>query len=222
MYKAIILDMDGLMFDTERLWEDAFYNIGKKYGQDLSADFHRQVVGTNYNTIEKVFKYNFGNDFPFANFIQDCRNYMDNIIEKGGLKIKKGLLELLEYLKKENYLIAIASSSEKTRILWYLDCAKINKNMFKVIVSGEDILNGKPDPDIFIKTCKLLNILPEESLVLEDSANGVLSSSRANCDVIWIPDIVDLPDDIKNNITKKLDSLLDVIEYLENKKIAVN
>ena len=203
------------MFDTEKLWEDAFYYIGKKFNVNLDSVFHMQTIGTTEKSISNIFKNKFGEDFPFDDFIYECRLYMDDIIGNGGWKIKKGLLELLEYLKDNNYLIAIASSSKRKRINWYLECSNIDKNIFKVIVSGEDIINGKPNPEIFIKACGLLDIKPFETLVLEDSNNGLKAAISSECKVGAIPDLDVLTGDILNKVDYKFESLLDVIDLLK-------
>lgn len=216
MIKAVIFDMDGLMFDTEKLWEEAFYIVGKKYNLFLSADFHRKTIGTNYYSIEKVFKDSFGEDFPFKDFMIQCRNYMDSIIKKGGLKIKKGLLELLDYLKENNYLIAIGSSSKKDRILWYLECVNIDKNIFSAIICGEDVEKGKPNPEVFLKACEKLNTNPSKTLVLEDSKNGIKAAQASGCISILIPDLDDIKE-VSKLADYQMTSLLDVIDFLKSR-----
>ena len=214
MIKAVIFDMDGLMFDTEKLWEDTFFKVGNQFGYYLSADFHRSTIGTNYTAIEKTFKDKFGSDFPFADFYVECRKYMDEIIRNNGLGIKKGLLELLNYLKENNYLIAIGSSSKLKRIKWYLECAGIAENMFTAIVSGDDIVKGKPNPDIFLKACELLLVNPSETLVLEDSNNGIKAAKNAGCISVLIPDLDVIKEDVLEQVDYKFDSLYDVIDFL--------
>jgi len=202
------------MFDTEKLWEDAFCEVGKKFNVILDSNFHMQTIGTTEEAISNIFKNKFGENFPFDDFIRECRLYMDDIIEKGGLNIKKGLLELLDYLKANNYLIAIASSSKRARINWYLERSKIDKKVFKAIVSGEDIVNGKPEPEIFLKSCHLLGIKPYEALVLEDSNNGLKAAISSGCKVGAVPDLDILSDDILTKVDYKFESLLDVIDVL--------
>ena len=94
MIKAVIFDMDGLMFDTEKLWEETFIVVGKKLGYNLTKEFHLKTIGKNYKAIKDIFIEQFGNDFPFEIFYSEARKYMDGIINTKGLKIKEGLLEL--------------------------------------------------------------------------------------------------------------------------------
>ena len=213
--KAVIFDMDGLMFDTEKLWEDAFYHIGKDFNVTLDAKFHMRTIGITEKNICAIFKKEFGQDFPFDEFLYKCRQYMDDIIKKGGLKQKKGLKELLEYLHSNNYLIAIASSSKRKRILWYLECAGIDRNIFLTIISGEDVTNGKPNPEIFLKASKLLKTIPEETIVLEDSNNGLIAAIAGEFISIAIPDIDILKKEVLDKVDYKFESLLDVIDLLK-------
>ena len=215
MIKAIIFDMDGLMFDTEKLWEETFIVVGKKMNYNITKEFHLKTIASNYKSIEKMFQKEFGHDFPFETFYKEARNYMDSKIKKEGLKIKEGLLELLNYLKANNYLLAIASSSKKERIKWYLKMSNIDENIFNVITSGDEIKRGKPNPDIFIKTCQKLNIKEKDAIVLEDSNNGIKAAKKAGCISVLIPDLDIIEKD--TIFDYKLKSLKEVISLLETR-----
>lgn len=215
MYKAVIFDMDGLMFDTENYWIEFGIDIAKNFGYNLTEKFINKITGTNYDNIKRNLFITYGDKFPIEDFYEELRNKIYNDMETNGIRIKKGLIELLKYLKDNNYLIAIASSTSKIIIEKYLSYANIDKNIFNIIVSGVDFKNGKPFPDIYINTCKLLNIKSDETLVLEDSTNGIISAYNANCDVIWIPDRIKVPLDIQKLAINKFDSLIDVIDFLK-------
>ena len=88
-------------------------------------------------------------------------------------------------------------------------------NYFDYIISGDEVTNSKPDPEIFLQVCKKLNIPPENALVLEDSQNGILAAVNANIPVICIPDLVNHPSDINDLTYQVLPSLKDVVNILK-------
>ena len=149
----------------------------------------------------------------------DHGNYLYEIEfdEINGIKYKKGTLELLNYLKDNNYLIALCTSSTIRYINEYKKYTSIF-DMFDVIITGEQIKNGKPNPEIFNKAMEILNVKSQETLVIEDSNNGILAGINSNSDVIMIPDLVGPNDEVKKHQIKIFNSLLDVIEYIHNLK----
>ena len=100
---------------------------------------------------------------------------------------KKGLLELLEFLKKNNFIIALASSTSREKIEYYCKIEDM-PNVFDIIVAGDEVHTGKPNPEIFLKACEKANVLPEHALVLEDSIVGIKAALKGNITPFLIPD----------------------------------
>ena len=214
-YKAVIFDLDGLMVDTERMCFELWKEMGKSIGVEVPIEAYRQVIGGDIHSVERAFA-----QFPYVrdvvNLTRTKRNdYIYEFFPNPGDANKLGLTELVDYLRKNNYKIAIASSSKEVyveRVLNHLgfDLAA------DVIVTGSDVEKAKPDPAIFLLTVEKLGYHPSECLILEDSKNGILAAKAANVDVIFIEDLVP-PDEIMVDCyLAKLDSMLDVITFLNN------
>ena len=212
--KCVIFDMDGLMFDTERIVSVLHKEAAKEYGYIITDTMIENLLG---GTKEKNSKYlleQFGPNYP----VEDVRKMLfknkDAYIEKHGLPIKKGLVELLQYLQENNILIAVASSSSYDTIISYLTMSD-TAQYINYIISGDRVKNSKPDPEIFLNVCTHFSISPRDALVLEDSRNGIMAAVNGDIPVICIPDLIDHPKNIKELTYKTLPSLLNVIEVLD-------
>lgn len=206
--------MDGLMFDTEKLWLDSVILTNKNYGYHVSPQLCLELMGTRDDFIDKRFVKEYGKDFDPTLFRKLNREYMLKSIHENGLKKKKGLIELLDYLKANGYRVAIATSSDSQRIDVYFSAAGVSHDYFDFILCGDQINAPKPAPDIYLKCCERLHVKPCEALVLEDSANGIKSAHAAGCPVVWIPDLKQHPADILALTYAILPSLDEVINLL--------
>ena len=126
-----------------------------------------------------------------------------------GLPIKKGLKELVAYLKEMGIKIAVASSSSIDLINEYLELSKM-ENEFDFVIGGDAVLHGKPNPELFLRVLKHFNISNDEALVLEDSCNGIMASHNAGIPVICVPDLVVNGPEILALTYKTLPSLFEV------------
>ncbi len=215
MIKAVIFDMDGLMFDTETLYNMAWTYAGQKHGYEIDAKVLDPMRGVNQETVRRLFREAFGEDFDFFEIRKSRVEYMERYISEHGLPHKPGLTELLGYLKDKGYQIALATSTSRETALEYLEMEQV-RDYFEVIVCGDMVKNSKPDPEIYLKAVSQLGRSPKECVVLEDSPNGILSGYQAGCRVIMIPDCLNPgPEELKRT-TAILDSLHDVIGYLES------
>ena len=214
--KTIIFDMDGLMFDTEKMWLESFIEAGKEIGYDLTSELHNKIMGTNKESQIRILKEALGETFPHEKFYDIHRKIMSETTEKSGVDSKPGLIELLDYLVSNNYTLAIASSNSERVILNNLKSNGIDSTIFKVIVDGNMTQKGKPSPDIFLKTCELLKVNPQDVIVLEDSNNGIKAAYDAGCMPVLIPDLNIITEETKNMAKHICNNLHEVIYLLEN------
>ena len=215
MIKAVIFDMDGLMFDTERVGKDAILQSGKDFGYTISLELHQRMLGRNAKDIERMLKDTYGEDFPYTEMWSHVFELMDTYYKENGIPVKDGLRDLLAYLKKKNIKVAVASSSKTEVIKSHLNSTNLSE-YYDFIVGGDQIHHGKPDPEIFLKAVEHFQIKPEEALVLEDSKSGILAAHAGNIPVICIPDLVKHDTEITDLTWHTLSNLRDVIDVLEN------
>lgn len=211
--KAVIFDMDGVLFDTERLGIDAWNYAGEKMNIENTEDMVFKALGANVKAVNKMLKEEYGKDFDIELFRKYCDEYVDEFISKNKVPVKKGLYNILNYLKENNFKTAIASSSNKDTILRNLKSADIT-DFFDVIVSGDMIEKSKPAPDIYEKAASLLGFFPAECYAVEDSRNGLLSAQGAGCKTIMVPDLWQGDEETDNFIITKCKDLDEVIEFI--------
>lgn len=212
--KLIIFDMDGLMFDTERLVMRACIEAGKLLNYNITEKLYIKTIATDLNIAEAYFKEELGEQFDINEFYYETRKIRDKLIEEQGLPVKPGLYELIEYLEKRGVKKAVASSSRLSVINNYLKLANLS-NRFDKIMSSEQFEKGKPNPEIFLKTCEELGIEPKEAMVLEDSINGLMAANNANIKCIVVPDLVEMSEGLKSKAYKIVNNLNDVPKILE-------
>ena len=126
--------------------------------------------------------------------------------------IKKGLKELISFLKSKNIKIAIASSSSFEKIHTRFGEANLDIKVFDYIIGGDMVTIPKPDPQIYLKSCEILNVKPENAIALEDSDSGIKAAASAGMKAILIPDIKEPSEETVRLAYKKLDNLLEVID----------
>lgn len=189
MKKLFIFDMDGLMFDSERIAGECLIQAAKHYGYVISYETRLELLGKNRSTNSVFLKRLYGNDFPVNEIFDLASNMKNKYISEYGLKMKKGLVELLDYLKYQGYMMAICSSSHTYVIENYLQMHHL-KDYFKCIVSGDQVTRCKPDPEAFLTACKRTGVNVEEAIVLEDAVSGIQAALHADIDVVCVPDLI--------------------------------
>lgn len=214
MKKAVIFDMDGLMIDSERVTYNEYVKKLAQLGHhDFTEELYRNCLGKNKQGICQVFIDHYGQDFPMDEVWDDVHVWIDESLRQYVPK-KKGLVELLEYLKANNYKTIVATSSGRARVDEILKNADLTK-YFDDTICGDEVTHGKPHPEIFLTACQKLDVKPEEALVLEDSEAGILAAYNGRIDVICVPDMKYPEPQFVEKVTKIVDSLDEVIDYLK-------
>ena len=137
----------------------------------------------------------------------------EEYIKKNGVPIKEGVNELIDYLKENDYKIALATSSDREKAEYLLELVKI-KDKFDYIICGNDIVNSKPNPEIFLKAAENLKVEPKECIVIEDSKFGVKAAVNAGMKAINVPDMKMPDSEVKSMAFKIFNNLLEVKEYI--------
>lgn len=212
MIQGVIFDMDGLMFDTERiwatLWKPALDTLGLPYRDGL-AEAARGSAGDSMRAVLRRF---YGPDCDPDAIMDALHRQADRAFQAPPPK-KPGLDELIAYLEEQHIPMVVASSSRKASILHHLNSWNMAGH-FKAIISGEQVTASKPDPEIFRLADRALGTEPAHTLVLEDSYNGVRAGAAGGFVTIMVPDLAPADDEMRRLYTAECASLLDVREYL--------
>jgi HAD superfamily hydrolase (TIGR01509 family) len=187
---AIIFDMDGLMFDTERIAQIAWQQAAQLYGFDFPPEIYQGIIGLAYPDVQRYTRSVFGSGFPLESVYPLKQELMDKYITTQGIPVKPGLLELLKQVADARLPRALASSSGRDIILRNLRAAGVEAGWFDNILSGDDIHRSKPAPDIYLLASQRLRVPAERCLVLEDSNAGIQAACAAGMLSIMIPDML--------------------------------
>lgn len=215
MIKAIIFDMDGLMIDSERVTFECYQKILKDMNLTMDEEFYKTLLGKPLKGIYQRFYDVYGDGFPIEDVIKEVHALMAKRFETEGVPIKTGLKSLLEYLKENNYKTIVATSSNRDRVDTILSQAQIT-DYFDDSICGDEVTKGKPNPEVFLKSCQKLGVNVDEAIVLEDSEAGIQASYDAGIKVICIPDMKYPEKQYEEKTFKILKDLNGVTEYLKS------
>ncbi len=209
---AVVFDMDGVLFDTQkvynRTWVETAGILGIKNFEEVSL----QCVGRNRHDQEKLLLDYYG-EFPIEEFFRLKNEIFDRHIDEDGVELKPGTVELLRFLKEHNSQVAIASSSRMNVVRHHIEETGIAQ-YFDKIVTGDLVTHSKPSPDIYLKACEMLEVLPEDTYAVEDSYNGLDAAVNAGMKAVMVPDILPPTPEYDEKIYMRCDSLLDFRDYL--------
>lgn len=210
-----VFDMDGLMFDTEKMFLHVWVQAGKEWGLGDIFDIGCKSLGVNAVESERLMREALGSRVDMDSFLAYFRRMHTEYRNSHPVPVKPGLYELLEYLKANGYRTAVASSSGRETVL---SCLRQTgtESYFDVILCGDMVQRSKPDPQIYQTACEKLGLAPENCLALEDSLNGIRSASGAGLHPVMIPDVVQPTEEIQRLLFRRFSDLSQVIPLLES------
>ena len=217
MIEAIVFDMDGLLFDSERIVQRSWEEAGNQLGLEHMGETIYHTLGMNLAGRNHYFRNTIAKDFPCEEFAKQARIWFYKIVNEEGLPMKNGARKLLEYGKVNGYRMAIATSSRKEYALKNLKAAKIY-DFFDAGVFGDMVQHAKPDPEIYLKACDSIGAAPANCIALEDAPAGIRAAYAAGMKPIMIPDLVAPTPEIDALLYGTCDTLLGVIGILEKLK----
>lgn len=211
--RGVIFDMDGVLFDTERVYQRIIRQIAEEGGIQLPQNFETIISGTSGKVMYDIFSRYF--------HVEDGRTVekewkrRSELTFRESVPMKPHVRETLVWLKENHYRTAVASASDRKWISHYLEVSGLTE-YFDVIVSGSEVKNGKPAPDVFLYAAERLGLQAAECYVIEDSLNGVRAGHAAGSDTIMIPDLAQ-PDTEMREIAEVCDNMEEALVYIQNR-----
>ena len=203
--KGAIFDMDGVLFDTERIYQQVWQELATERGIELDQDFPKAISGTNGRYMCEVIE-RYYHVLDGRTIMEECMARIKRTLSLS-VPVKKGVSELLDLLQEKGIPVAVASSSSIQQITSNLKTAGLS-DYFSAIVSGTEVEHGKPAPDIFLYAAEKIGVKPQECVVFEDSENGIKAGHAAGCITIMVPDLIEPSIDIQPYCTKICADLL--------------
>ncbi len=185
MINAIIFDMDGLMFDTERVYSLVHSAMWARRGKEFTREVKMSLMGKKAEEVIRITLEYWKTNEEIPDVLKEQDLELVKIYRES-VEMMPGLEALLSFLREKNIRTCIGTSSRRFLVDILLEKHNLT-NLFEFVISGDVVTKGKPDPEIYNKCVKKLGVRPAECLVLEDSLNGILAGRSAGCMTCAIP-----------------------------------
>lgn len=212
--EGVVFDVDGVLFDTERLMHRIWHEVGERMGFPQPGQDYLEFVGNGRSVIfEKMVRF-YGPDFPKEEFLTTCSQTLQDRLEQDGVPLKPGAKEILELLHAHRIPIAIATSTAMRRTGPRMEWTGLTP-FLSAMITGDQVEHGKPHPEIYQKACRALGTDPCRTLAIEDSRNGILSAHAAGMPVVMVPDMIPPTPELEKLILGRYENLNQLRAALE-------
>ena len=213
-FDAVVFDMDGVIFDSERAVMNCWIELAKKYDIKDIEEPYLACTGTTDAKTREIMLNAYGEDFPYDEYAKEASIMYHEKYDGGRLPMKPGVKEILTFLKDNGKKIALASSTRRQTVLNQLRDAGI-LDYFDEIVTGDMVTRSKPEPDIFLLACEKISTAPERAYAIEDSYNGIRAASAGKLRPIMVPDLLPSNEEMEGLAETVISDLGEVVEYLK-------
>ncbi len=214
-FDAVVFDMDGVIFDSERATMQCWLSLADKYGIKNIEKPYLACTGTTVQKTKQIMLEAYGDDFPYDEYAKEASRMYHEKYDGGRLPMKSGVVEILDFLKSNGKKIALASSTRKETVINQLRDAKI-LDYFDEVITGDMVTKSKPEPDIFLLACEKIGVEPNRAYAIEDSYNGIRAAFRGGLRPIMVPDLLPANREMREMAEAVIDNLDNVVLYLRN------
>ena len=194
MKQGAIFDMDGVLFDTERMYQETWQEVASEMGITLPPEYKYHVSGASKDGVYEAVRRFYHTDDP-VRVTTEVYERM-RIKQQKPLPIKQGVREILAYFQQHGMKTAVASSTFREQVNANLENNGL-ASYFDTVICGDEVTKAKPDPEIFLKAAEKLSLSPEDCYVFEDSFNGVRASHAAGCISVMVIDLMEPDPEIR-------------------------
>ena len=214
MIQAVIFDMDGTLIDTEKYYRRCWPKALAAFGYHMTDEQALTLRSLGRPFAITQLKTWFGEQLDYHAVREKRKEFVEECIDREGISLKPGALELLQSLRRRRITTAIATATDMERTERYLKKVRIFE-YFDKLISATMVKEGKPSPDIYLYACEQLKLKPNQCVAVEDSPNGVRSAYRAGCRVVMVPDQTEPDDNLQECLWACVDHLTDIEKILE-------
>lgn len=207
--KAVAFDMDGLIFDTERLYQKACFEAAKEFQLDFDETFYLSMVGQTMAFGRALFLKTYGDDFPMDQYQRRWSEIRYELIKADGVDFKQGFESLFQHVQTLDLPISLVTTSSFSEVQTNFG-SHPQLSQFHSVITSSDPYPPKPAPDKYLAAAERMHVTPQSMLVLEDSNTGMMAAINARANAVMIPDLIQPKAEVREQALAIFDSLTDV------------